>query len=268
MKNIIIPAVLLLAGLIVHPGVEGAVLADQADFWAPYQGLLDRHLSRAELEGIETAVLDYRGIGNDPALAEMTQRLESFSLLTLKRGDDGLAFWINAYNFFAIKLVVENYPVKSIKDIGSFFRSVWKRPAGKIGERDYTLHEIEHKILRENFSEPRIHFAIVCASLSCPDLPGEVFLPGRLEGQLEKTTAAFLAHPAKGVRREGERLLVSRIFDWFEEDFSAGGGVLPFIRSYLPDLGEKDYSIGYLPYNWNLNDASAGEKISNQGREL
>ncbi|MDP8235698.1 MAG: DUF547 domain-containing protein [Candidatus Erginobacter occultus] len=253
MKKIFIPAILLLAGLIVHPAAGGAVLADQADFWTPYQGLLDRHLSSGVREGIDLTLVDYRGVKDDPGYAEMVRRLEALSLLTLKGGDDALAFWINAYNFMAINLVIENYPVESIKDIGSIFRSVWKRPAGKIGGRDYTLHEIEHEILRKQFSEPRIHFAIVCASLSCPDLPGEVFLPGRLEEQLEKSTAAFLPHPGKGVRREGDRLLVSRIFDWFEEDFEAGGGVLAFIRSYLPELGEKDYSIGYLPYNWNLN---------------
>lgn len=256
MKRILIPAVLFLAILIVHPAVEGAVLADQADFWAPYQGLLDRHLSSGVREGIELTLVDYRAVKNDPGYSEMVRRLETFSLLTLKGGDDALAFWINAYNFLAINLVIENYPVKSIRSIGSIFRSVWKRPAGKIGGRDYTLHEIEHKILRENFSEPRIHFAIVCASLSCPDLPGEIFLPERLEEQLEKSTAAFLASSAKGVRREGDRLLVSRIFRWFEEDFAVSGGVLAFIRGYLPDLGEKDYSIGYLPYNWNLNDAA------------
>ncbi len=267
MKNIIIPSVLILAVLIVHPTVEGAVLADQADFWAPYQGLLERHLSSGFREGIELTLLDYRGMKDDPAYAEMVRRLEKLSLLTLKGRDDALAFWINAYNFLAINLVVENYPVKSIKDIGSIFRSVWKRPAGKIGGRDYTLHEIEHQILRENFSEPRIHFAIVCASLSCPDLAGEVFLPGRLEEQLDKSTAAFLAHPSKGIRREGDRLLVSRIFDWFEEDFAAAGGVLAFIRSYLPGLEEKEYEIEYLPYNWDLNDAEAAEEINNQGRD-
>jgi len=257
MKNIVIPAVLLLAILIVHLAVEGAVLADQADFWAPYQGLLDRHLTSGVREGIELTLVDYRGVKDDPGFAEMARRLEELSLLTLKGGEDALAFWINAYNFLAIKLVAENYPVKSIKDIGSIFRSVWKRPAGKIGGMDYTLHEIEHEILRKNFSEPRIHFAIVCASLSCPDLPGEVFLPGRLEEQLDKSTSAFLARPAKGVRREGDRLLVSRIFGWFEEDFAAAGGVLAFIRRYLPGLEGKDYAIEYLPYNWNLNDVGA-----------
>jgi len=255
MKKIFIPAVLLLAGLIVHPAAGGAVLADQADFWAPYQGLLDRHLSPGVREGIELTLVDYRGVKDDPGYAEMVRRLEALSLLTLKGGDAAFAFWINAYNFLAINLVVENYPVESIKDIGSIFRSVWKRPAGKIGGREYTLHEIEHEILRENFSEPRIHFAIVCASLSCPDLPGEVFLPGRLEEQLQKSTAGFIADPAKGLRVGGKEAKISRIFKWFEEDFAAAGGVWELLRRYRPGLeAEEEYELDYLPYNWSLND--------------
>ncbi len=235
--------------------VKDIVLADQVDFWQPYQTLLGKYLSRTEKEGIELTVLDYPAIKRDPAFTKMVDRLERFSTPTLKPGPDALAFWINAYNFLAVKLVVEHYPVESIKDIGSLFTSVWKKDAGKIGGKEYTLNEIEHDILRKQFNEPRIHFAIVCASLSCPNLRKEVYLPGAVYGQLDDNTGEFLRNPAKGVRPEGDHLVVSKIFDWFEDDFTAAGGVKAFILKYRPDLDPvKEYKIEYLPYNWDLNE--------------
>ena len=235
--------------------LTGMVLADQSSFWQPYQTLLDNHLSPATIEGIKLAALDYRGVKDDPAFKEMVKRLEKFSLLTLKRGNDSLAFWINAYNFLAIKIVVDNYPVESIEDIGSLFTSVWNKDAGFIGEKEYTLDEIEHDILRKQFKEPRIHFAIVCASLSCPDLVREIYLPGKIDEQLGNNTSSFLRNDTKGLRVKGQQAAISKIFDWFEDDFQQSGGVWKFIQRYYPDLGvEKEYSIDYLPYDWRLNE--------------
>jgi len=236
--------------------LTGMVLADQASFWQSYQTLLDKYLSPVTQEGIRLAALDYRGVKADPAFQEMVKRLEKFSLLTLKRGDDSLSFWINAYNFLAIKIIVDNYPVESIKDIGSLFTSVWKKAAGFIGEKEYTLNEIEHEILRKQFQEPRIHFAIACASLSCPDLQKEVYLPSKINSQLESAAGDFLENTTKGIRIKDKQAEISEIFKWFADDFKPAGGVWKFIRKYRPDLGtEKDYSIDYLPYDWSLNNA-------------
>ncbi len=258
MNRTIIPAAFL-SGLLLFIGsartLPAVVLTDYATFWQPYQTLLDKYLSPAVREGIELTVIDYGGIKSDPAFAEMTRRLEKFPRMLMKPGKDALAFWINAYNFLAIKIVIDHYPVKSIKDIGSLFTSVWKKEAGRIGEKSYYLDQIENKILRKNFAEPRIHFSIVCASLSCPDLRSKVYLPSRLEEQLESAARSFLNNPAKGVRLEGQGVKISRIFKWYGGDFEPAGGRWKFIRKYRPDLGpEKDYSVGYLPYDWRLNE--------------
>ena len=128
----------------------------QKAFWEPYQHLLDTYLSPITREGIKLTGLDYTGLKNDPDFKKMEKRLKDFAPDTIPGDEEQIAFWINAYNFLAIKLVTDNYPVESIKDIGSFFTSVWNKDAGIIGGKEYSLGEIEHEILREKFSEPRI----------------------------------------------------------------------------------------------------------------
>lgn len=229
---------------------------DQISFWQPFQGLLEKHLSRATKDGIELNAIDYKGVRADTRYGEMTERLEAFSPGDLGDGTEKLAFWINAYNFLAIKIVADHYPLKSIRDLGSFFRPVWKMDAGTIGGREYSLDEIEHGILRKQFVEPRIHFAIVCASLSCPDIRKDVYLAPELEEQLDGQTRTFLSNPTKGMRLDAasKKALLSMIFSWFGDDFEKSGGVWQFLKRYRPGLGPgKDYAIEYLPYNWDLN---------------
>lgn len=254
--------IFLLVGLVIDfswarpdpAKLMGMVLTDQASFWEPYQKLLDNHLSAATIDGIELKALDYRGIKDDPAFKEMIKRLEKFPLLTLRSGNDSLAFWINAYNFLAIKIVVDNYPVESIKDIGSLSTSVWEKDAGAIGEKIYTLDEIEHEILRKQFKEPRLHFAIVRASLSCPDLRKGVYLPEAIDSQLDENTSGFLNNVTKGIRIKDNQVEISKIFKWYADDFKPAGGVWQFIQKYRLELKmEKEYSIDYLPYDWRLN---------------
>ena len=128
---------------------------------------------------------------------------------------------------------------------------------GVVGGKETTLHVIEHEILRK-MGDPRIHAAIVCASVSCPDLRQEAFTAENLDVQLDDQLKQFLANPGKGLKidRVDKRISLSRIFDWFEEDFEPKGGVLKFIARYVP---EKDRewiakgSVSYLDYNWDLN---------------
>jgi hypothetical protein len=172
-----------------------------------------------------------------------------------------MAFWINTYNILAIDLVVKSYPVESIKDIGSFFSPVWKRPAGTVNRREVTLHKIEHEILRP-MGDPRIHAALVCASTSCPSLRREPYTAGDLDAQLDDTVRVWLASPEKGLRidRAAKRVILSPIFDWFEEDFAARGGALAFATAYAPDPERawlerhgREADIVYLDYDWALN---------------
>ncbi len=174
--------------------------------------------------------------------------------------EEKLAFWINAYNIMAVKMVLDHYPLKSIKDVAGLFSSVWKLNVGTVGGKARTLNEIEHDILRK-MGEPRIHVAIVCASLSCPDIRPEAYTSERLHEQLDDQMKAFLANPQKGLQVEetNQRLYLSSIFKWFAEDFEAKGGVRPFLAKYVPErvsayLKMDTFRLSYLDYNWNLNE--------------
>ena len=156
----------------------------------------------------------------------------------------------------------EHYPIASIRDIGSLFFPVWNREVATIDGRTVSLGEIEHEILRKA-GEPRIHAAIVCASTSCPPLARRAFRAERLDADLDDAMRRWLASPDKGVAldRERNRVRVSEIFDWFEEDFEAQGGVLATIAGHVSEDDAAWLSgagagarIEYLDYDWTLND--------------
>jgi len=178
---------------------------------------------------------------------------------SLKSREEKLVFWINTYNILAAKMVTDHFPIESIKDIGSFFTKVWDKPAGNVAGKDRTLNEIEHEILRK-MDEPRIHVAIVCASVSCPDLRLEAFKVNSINEQLDDQMKVFLKSSEKGMKIDIERnrVYLSSIFKWFEDDFKSRGGVLKFIANYVsPDVAKKlthsGIKIYYLEYNWAIN---------------
>ncbi len=179
--------------------------------------------------------------------------------------DEQLAYWLNAYNISVIYGVTELYPIKSVRDHrplsfyslfagGGFF-------AGQkfvYGGRRYSLYHLENKIIRKQFDDPRIHFGLNCASISCPQLAPEPFRGAVLDSQLEALTREFInSSEAVQIDHQAEVIRLSAIFKWYEEDFE--NGVLPYIRRYLPkaqDLQraeERGYRVEYLPYNWSLN---------------
>jgi hypothetical protein len=226
-----------------------------ADFdWSNYSSLLAENISRAERQGITSNLINYNAISNDPRFHTLIETLASFDTSTLKN-EDKLAFYINTYNIFAIKLVIDYKPRKSIRDIGSWFSPVWQKPAGIVNGKPISLDTLEHKILRK-MKEPRIHFAIVCASMSCPDLRNEAYESEKLESQLDEQARIFLADKEKGIRIKNENIYISKIFDWFSEDFSKdnnAAGVLQFIAKYQIEAGRfSNYKT--LDYNWRLNE--------------
>ena len=170
-----------------------------------------------------------------------------------------MAFYINAYNAWTIKLILNNYPgVKSIKELGTLFKSVWKKKFVKINSRTITLDNIEHDILRPVFKDPRIHFAVNCASISCPPLLDEAFTGAELERQLENAAIGFINDSRRNFVK-GDKLHVSRIFKWFGEDFN--NDILGYVRSYSRGElakqianSDKKLKIQYLEYDWSLND--------------
>lgn len=172
--------------------------------------------------------------------------------------NERLAYWINAYNAFTIQLIVDNYPVESIQDLHPkayipLVNSVWHKKFFKIGGKDMTLNAIEHKILRPKFEEPRIHFAIVCASKSCPKLLNQAYTPQALEEQLTAQAKAFLADDFRN-KISSQELQLSKIFSWFKGDFTKGQSLIAFLNQYAPVPIEEGASISYLEYDWSLND--------------
>ncbi len=163
--------------------------------------------------------------------------------------EERLAYYINLYNAGTIKLILENYPVKSIKDI----KSPWDKKWILIGGKTYSLGEIEHEILRK-MDEPRIHFAINCASFSCPRLVNEAYKAGHLEVQLNNAAVNFINDPNKNVI-SSERAELSEIFKWFKKDFTENGSLKDFINQYAKTNMNGKTKTGYLNYDWSLNEA-------------
>jgi hypothetical protein len=243
--------------------VSMAGAAQAADFSA-YARLLESHVRPGTVAGIRLNVVDYRGIRADPHYPKALEAFAQAAPGRLQTVPERLAFWINAYNLLALKAVLDQYPVESIKDGGSLFQSIWKKKVGTVGGTAYALDDIEHGILRKDFKEPRVHFAIVCASLSCPDLRTEPYRSDRLDAQLDDAARSFLANPAKGLLPgpHGKTAKVSSIFKWFGDDFGVAGGVSQFILTKAePALvarlaGLTDAGLSFLEYDWSLNDSA------------
>ncbi|MCC5816682.1 MAG: DUF547 domain-containing protein [Leptospira sp.] len=175
-----------------------------------------------------------------------------------------LAFLINAYNAFTLDLIVKNYPVKSIGDIGGPVRMVnlargtpWKKFTFSFLGKERNLDWIEHGKLRVSYKEPRIHFAINCASIGCPLLKNEAYTAGKLESQLTSATKGFLSEKNKNrYDAKSNTLHLSKIFDWFADDFiKDSGSVLKFVQKYSNEKIAADAKIKYTDYDWSLNEA-------------
>lgn len=225
-----------------------------ADFdWSDYNQLLSKYVSSGEKYGITSNLVDYRGFAQDPLYPNLLEKLALFDSTAI-RGQEQLAFYINAYNLFAIKLVIDHQPKKSIRDIGNWFSPVWQKPAGVLAGKTISLDTIEHKILRK-LGEPRIHFAIVCASMSCPDLRTEAYKAERIEQQLDEQTKTFIANTSKGMKLKGRDIYLSKIFTWFAEDFSKNENhkeILRFLAQYNLEAGRFN-SFESIEYDWRLN---------------
>lgn len=190
--------------------------------------------------------------------------------------DARLAFWINAYNAYTLKLIVDHYPVPNIwavtpgpaepKDDSPFAVEV-----GRVADTMRTLDAIEHDIIRQRFDEPRIHFALVCAAKSCPRLRREAYLGPALDAQLEAQTRTFLHNEQKNrIPAEPDRIAISRILKWYGGDFGDSTDALqrflaPYFEGSVRDrLAAADYSVTFRPYDWALNDQRPGSAPAGQ----
>ena len=216
-----------------------------------YADLLTRH--------VRDGRVDYRGVQQDEVLLD--RYLKSLAAVDPQAlsPDERFAFYVNAYNAWTIKLILSRYPeIDSIKDLGTLFSSPWKKKIASIQGDLLTLDQIEHDILRKAFKDPRVHFAVNCASKGCPPLLPEPYTGSRLDAQLDQVARAFINDPQYN-RLEGDVLWVSRIFDWFAEDF--GDDIIGYFLNYaeapLRDeliKNRERIRVRHLDYDWSLND--------------
>lgn len=162
-----------------------------------------------------------------------------------------MAYWINAYNAYTVELILRNYPLKSILDINE--GKAWDLEFINLGNKKYSLNNIEHDILRKRFKEPRIHFAVNCASISCPKLYNSAFSEVDLEKQLEKLTKEFVNENSKNSISPNS-IQISKLFDWYKEDFTREGSVIEYLNKYSTTKINTDAKLNYKEYNWNLNN--------------
>ncbi len=208
---------------------------------------------------VKDGVVNYRGFKNEEKrLDEYLKVLEGTDTGKLPRNEQ-LAFYINAYNATTVKFILSAYPgVKSIRDLGGrIFDRAFSKKIVRIEGKTISLDDLEHGIIRPRFKEPRVHFAVNCASKSCPPLIPEPYQARILDQQLDDSTRAFL-NDAEQNRLEGKRLYVSKIFKWFAEDFNDDvvGFFLRFadaeIKAKLTAYKDK-IKVKYLDYDWSLN---------------
>lgn len=232
---------------------SGGVTAAAQSLHSHWGDLLSKH--------VEDGIVDYQGFKDDEAdldgYLELLARTDPEGLPDAER----LAYYINGYNSYTVKLILNHFkngrPPQSIRNIGGLFSNPWKISFAVLGGRTYSLDNIEHDIIRVEFNEPRIHFAVNCASRSCPVLSSEAYQGAILDDQLERSTRIFLENPEHN-HLDGDTLYVSSIFKWYKEDFN--DDPLSFFLAHATgslqqSLQEKEDAIRikYLDYDWSLN---------------
>lgn len=207
--------------------------------------------------------VNYPALAKDPRLAAYLRQLDRVDPTKLPSRADRLAFWINAYNAFAIQGILDGYTPMTLAGRYRYFVARTYR----VGGAAINLYGLERALLIPEFCEPRIHFAIVCASRSCPKLRSEAYQADKLEAQLEESARAFINDPTRNrFDRERKVASLSMIFHWFEEDFSAhSGSLLGYVMRYVADpdlareLSTQPYAVEFLEYDWRLNGPSPWE---------
>ncbi len=217
-----------------------------------WDGLLKKHVR-------PDGFVDYKGLVKDST--ELNKYLDLLSSAHPQKSwpkEEQMAYWINAYNAFTVKMIVDHYPIASIKDIKKgipFVNTVWDIKFINIQGQTYDLNNIEHGILRKYFNDARIHAAVNCASFSCPQLRNEAFTADKLESQLEEAMYTFVNDPLRN-RITADKAELSTIFSWFSSDFKDdAGSVREFVNRYSEVKLKPGEKVSHLDYDWSLNEA-------------
>jgi hypothetical protein len=217
---------------------------------------------------VKNGFVDYKSLKSNKSLDEYLKQLVNTNPDKLNINEK-LAFWINAYNAFTLQVIIENYPIESINELHTGGRiighilgkTVWDKEFITVNSKKYSLNDIEHKILRK-MNEPRIHFAIVCASISCPPLRNEAFEPEKISTHLQSQAIEFINDNSRNsFDLKNRKAYLSKMFEWFDEDFGdSEKEVLKYVSQFIPENISKDiknnlseWEISYKDYDWNLN---------------
>jgi Protein of unknown function, DUF547 len=265
------PVVATLVALLLAAPALANPFVPKAELWARWQ----RSGAGAEVDYADWAMFltRYRSVGADGVvriaygkvgkadaakLDALVRRLEAAPVDRMTRPQQ-LAYWINLYNAATVRLVTARHPVSSIRRIdgGLLNLGPWNKPLLEVAGERLSLNDIEHRIIRPVFRDPRIHFAVNCAAIGCPDLAARPFVAATLDADLDAATRAFINHP-RGLRAEKGRLAGSSIFDWYAVDFGGPPGVIRFARRYADDstrtLLQGRSRIDRFSYDWGLNE--------------
>jgi len=239
MKYILI----LMLNICLTSNLALAIPAISAADHSTWNNLLKSHVT-------EDGKVDYKGFIKDKIrLNAYTQYLSEHTPDKSWSENEKLAYWINAYNAFTIALIIEHYPTKSIMDI----KNAWDIDFIHLGNKTYTLNDIEHQIIRKEFDEPRIHFVLVCAAISCPVLLNEAYISAKLDQQLQHQGELFINDPSKNSIK-ANKANVSQLFNWFGDDFTKNGSLIDYLNQFSEIKLDPNATIDFLEYNWDLNE--------------
>lgn len=191
----------------------------------------------------------YANIHKSPEQLNSLMQLANTINVSKDNSKDYQAFWINAYNIAVIQGIINNYPTNSPLDHAGFFDKTTYDLAGQ----SVTLNEIENKILRAQFKDPRFHFVLVCGAIGCPPLINEAYLPDTLDNQLEIQTTKAINGTFIKVNTKKKRVEGSEILKWYKDDFVMQGNEIDFLNTYRTEKIPTNYNLTYFSYNWNLN---------------
>ena len=221
-------------------------------------GLYDAVLKSHVNEGL----VDYKALKTDPRLDQYLEELKEADLDALKNRQDKVAFWTNAYNAYTLKLITQYYPIGSIMDIKEpGYKDAWKIPLAAVGGKTYTLDQIENEILRPNWPDPRIHYALVCAAQSCPQLRDEAYTADKLDAQFDEQAVWFMRNRNEFDLKKRTAVL-SQVYDWYAVDF--GKNQSDILQTLIPHVDEslaksfkkdaKKWKIRFVEWDWRLNE--------------
>ena len=236
--------------------------AERIDF-SQWDALLKRYL-KSSPDGVNRVDYATFRTGGKAELESVIAKLTALPISSYAR-DEQMAYWINLYNAVTVQAILDHYPVDSIRDVdispGLFADGPWDKELVSVEGEELSLNDIEHRILRPIWKDPRIHYAVNCASIGCPNLAIDAFEGDRLEAMLDTAARGYINDP-RGVSIRGRKVTVSKIYDWFQEDFGGSTqSVLAHLKRYAaPELAKQLEAIGDISgtaYDWSLNSTAA-----------